>query len=112
MQLFWVLFMFVMIHTMKFWRLYFQGKNYITMNLFWKEKLKVAMMKALKEGLCLWYVLGRQEHDALGRLREVAEQGPLNHQFVKIMKDSLEGHACPSVIHIQGLGDSGIGLPQ
>ena len=37
--------MFVMIHTMKSWRLYCQGKNYITMNLFWKDRLKVVMLR-------------------------------------------------------------------
>ena len=37
--------MFVVLHMMKQLRLYFQGKNYIIMNLFCKKKLKVFMMR-------------------------------------------------------------------
>ena len=45
MQLGWVLFMSNMLHKMKYWRLYFQDKNLITMNCFCKEKLKVVTMR-------------------------------------------------------------------
>ena len=44
MQLGKLLFVFVMIHTMKYWRPYFQERNYITTNWFWKEKLTVVVM--------------------------------------------------------------------
>ena len=37
--------MFVMMNAMKYWRLYFQGNNYIMMNCFLKNKLKVVMMR-------------------------------------------------------------------
>ena len=43
-QLGWVLFIFLILEIMKCWRLYFQGNNYIAVDLFWKEKLKVVMM--------------------------------------------------------------------
>ena len=45
MQLVWVLFMFVVLHKIKYWRLCFQGKNHIMMNLFWKDNLKLMMMR-------------------------------------------------------------------
>ena len=37
--------MFVILHTIKYWILYFQGNNSIMMNLFWKDKLKVVTMR-------------------------------------------------------------------
>ena len=48
MQLGWVLFMFVLLHKMRYWRLYYQDKNYITVNLFCKDDSKVVMMKVNK----------------------------------------------------------------
>ena len=51
------MFMFVMIHTMKYWRLYFQGKNYIVINLFWEEKLKLVLMRVNVTKICFPYYI-------------------------------------------------------
>ena len=45
MQLVWLLFMFVSVHKVNYWRLYSQGNNYIMMNHFWNKKLKVVMTR-------------------------------------------------------------------
>ena len=43
-QLGWVLIMLVILHMMKYWRLYVEVNNYININWFWNERLKVLMM--------------------------------------------------------------------
>ena len=39
------MFMFVVLHTMKYWILHFQVNIHITLKLFWKQELKVVMMR-------------------------------------------------------------------
>ena len=52
-----VLCMFLMLHTLKYWRLHFQRKNHITMNWFFKNKLKVVMMRVnvMKNNFLIWH---------------------------------------------------------
>ena len=49
------MFMLVIIQTMKYWKISFQRKNYIIMNLFWKDKLKLVMITVNVMKTCFSY---------------------------------------------------------
>ena len=65
-----------------------------------------------KEGLRPRYVPGRHNQDALVWLQEIAIQGPLHHQVIKVTTDSIKNSTRPSVRRIPGMCDTGVGLPQ
>ena len=79
-----------------------------------RKRLPVTILSLypLKKASVRKCVHGRHDQDALGWIQEVAAQGNLHHQVVKITTDSLEDSARPSAIPIQGMGDVGVGLPQ